>query len=355
MNLLDDRNEMQRLDPERMIDRIMDLPQQCEDAWSIAQGIRLPTEYARVDGVVVLGMGGSAIGGDLVRTLVIDEIGVPFQVVRDYDLPAFVGPNTLVVASSYSGNTEETLSSFQQAVDRASKTLVITTGGKIEQIAVAKGLPLIHFDYKAQPRAALGYSFILLLGALCSAGLIADRSSELAEAVLALKSMRDELGPDAPESRNEAKQLARRLHERIPVIYGGGLLSEVARRWKGQINENGKAWSVFEVLPELNHNAVVGYENPSWGSSKAHVVILDSTLNHPRIRLRERITQEILRQRGISFEIVGSRGQGPLTQMLSSIYVGDFASYYLAMLYNTDPTPVKVISFLKSELEKVQF
>ena len=354
MDLLDDPGEMLKMDPDRMMDRILDLPRQCADAWAIAKAVQLPVEYARVDGVVVLGMGGSAIGGDLARTLVIDELAVPLQLVRDYNLPAFVGPNTLVVASSYSGNTEETLSAFQQALDRGCKGLVITAGGSLEQIAKSRSLPLIHFAYNAQPRAALGYSFVLLLGALTVAGLIKDRSSELAEAVLVLEGMRDELGPASPESRNEAKKLARRLHERLPVVYGGGLLSEVARRWKGQINENSKAWSFFEVLPELNHNAVVGYENPSSLASKVHVLFLDSDLNHPRIRLRQKITQDILSQRGVSFETVQSRGRSALAQMLSSIYFGDFASYYLAMLYRSDPTPVKVISFLKGELDKAR-
>lgn len=353
MNLLDDPKQLQRLDPERMIDRILELPRQCEEAWNIVQGIALPIEYSRVSGVAVLGMGGSAIGGDLVRTLVIDELPLPFQVVRDYDLPAFAGENTLVIASSYSGNTEETLSAFQQAIDRGSKTMAITTGGRLVQMARSKNVPLILFSYKAQPRAALGYSFILLLGALRAAGLITDRSNEIAESVLVLRAMRDEMEPSVPESRNIAKQLARRLHERLPLIYGGGLLSEVARRWKGQMNENGKAWSFFEVLPELNHNAVVGYEYPSWLGAKVHVVFLDSERNHPRIRLRQEITKEILRQRGVSFDVVQSRGKGALAQMLSSVYVGDFVSYYLAILYGADPTPVKVISFLKSELEKV--
>jgi len=352
MNLLDDPKEMQKLDPERMIDRIEEFPQQCEDAWNIARGVALPGDYAQANGVAVLGMGGSAIGGDLVRTLVIDDLALPFQVVRDYDLPAWVGKETLAIASSYSGNTEETLSAFQQALDRGAKTLAITAGGRLEKTARDKNLPLIHFTYKAQPRAALGYSFILLLGALQAAGLGRDRSSEVAEAITLLRSLRNEMAMTVPESQNFAKQLARRLHGRLPVIYGGGLLSEVARRWKGQVNENSKGWSFFEVLPELNHNAVVGYENPSWLNSKLHVVFLDCDRNHPRIRLRQRITKDILGQRGVSFDTVVSRGQGEVAQMLSSVYVGDFTSYYLALLYGADPTPVKVISFLKSELEK---
>ncbi len=350
MNPLDNSDELRKIDRDGMIDRIAELPAQCADAWKIAQGLRLPDEYSLVDGVVVLGMGGSAIGGDLARTLVADEIKVPMQVCREYDLPAYVGRNTLVIASSYSGNTEETLSATDQAINRQAKFVAITAGGKLKDIAQQRGLPLVSFSYQAQPRAALGYSFILLLGVLQKSGLIGDKSSDLQEAIGLLQSVRDEVGPAVPAAGNAAKKLADTMHGRLPIVYGAGLLAEVARRWKGQFNENSKAWAFFEVLPELNHNAVVGYEFPKDLADKILVLFLDSPLLHPRVRLRYAITQEILRRRGVSFEVIEGRGRSPLAQMLTSIYIGDYASFYLSTLYKTDPTPVEVISYLKQRL-----
>ncbi|MCL5266182.1 MAG: bifunctional phosphoglucose/phosphomannose isomerase [Chloroflexi bacterium] len=348
---LDAPDQLRQIDREGMIDRIAELPRQCLDAWNIAQKVTLPADYSVVDGVVVLGMGGSAIGGDLVRTLIADELKVPMQVVRDYDLPAFVGPNTLVVASSYSGSTEETITAFNGAIARKSKVLAITTGGKIKDMAQRMSFPLVVFDYKAQPRAALGFSFVLLLGVLQKLGLVSEVRG-LDEAVQVMERSRARMEPAQPAASNPAKQMAQRIHGRLPIVYGGGLLSEVARRWKGQMNENSKAWSYFEVMPELNHNAVVGYEFPKDLASKLVVIFLDSNLIHPRTRLRYRITQDILTKRGVSFEVVEAEGTSPLAQMMSSIYVGDYVSYYLAILNRVDPTPVDVISYLKQELAR---
>ncbi|MBI4320821.1 MAG: bifunctional phosphoglucose/phosphomannose isomerase [Chloroflexi bacterium] len=350
MQRLDNLEEIRRIDREGMIDRIAELPQQCADAWRMIENLQLPQEYSRVDQVLVLGMGGSAIGGDLARVLTADEMKVPMQVCRDYDLPGYVGPDTLVIASSHSGNTEETLSALEQATRRQSKVVAVTGGGKLRDIVRQQGYPLVFFSYQAQPRAALGYSFILLLGVLQKAGLIGDKSNDVREAVSVLETMRTDLGPEVPTTSNLSKQLAERAYGRLLFVYGGGMLSEVARRWKGQINENGKAWAVFEALPELNHNAVVGYEFPKDMAERIVLVFLDSPLIHPRIRLRHAITQEILARHRIEYHTVESRGASPLAQMLSGIYVGDYTSLYLSVLYEVDPSPVEVISYLKQRL-----
>lgn len=348
---LDDPNIYPQIDPQGMRDRIAEAGRQLEEARRLAASFPHPgPDYSQAKTVLVLGMGGSAIGGDLVRTLAEDQSLVPLLVSREYRLPAWVGPGTLVIASSYSGNTEETLSATQEALDRGAKLIAITTGGKLAQIAEQRGLPLLQFQYAAQPRAALGFSFGLLLSTLARLGYLEESRLGVDEAIAVARSLPSALGPEVPTDTNPAKQLALRLHGRLPVIYGAGILSEVARRWKGQFNENSKAWSFFEQLPELNHNAVVGYENPSDLASRLHVLLLSSSTYHPRVAARVRITSQILQQRGVAHEVVEARGNSPMAQMMDVILTGDYASYYLALLYATDPTPVKTIDFLKEQL-----
>ncbi|MHB1131320.1 MAG: bifunctional phosphoglucose/phosphomannose isomerase [Chloroflexota bacterium] len=353
MEILDDVAAMKRLDPQDMLGRIAELPTQLHGAWRGVAGLTLPRDYSGAESVVVLGMGGSAIGGDLVRTLLLGELGVPMEVVRDYNLPAFVGSRTLTIASSYSGNTEETLAGYRAARERGAKLVVLTTGGQIQQLAESDGVPVVRFSYQAQPRAALGHSLVPLLGILRAAGLIADRGGEVAEAAAVLENLRGRLDENSPAAQNPAKQLANELHEHLPFVYGGGLTAVVAQRWKGQFNENSKAWAAFDVLPELNHNSVVGYEWPAHLTDVIRVVFLASDFVHPRVQARFKVTQEILRRQGIQYAVVQAEGKSALAQLLSSVYYGDYTSYYLATLYGADPSPVKVIDFLKSELTKV--
>ncbi len=341
------------IDPDDMLSRIAELPQQCRDAWANVQAFDLPEDYAQVDGVVITGMGGSAIGGDLVQCLAEPECPVPTLVSRDYTLPAFVGPGTLVVATSYSGNTEETLSAFAQAHERGAKLLAITTGGKLAQQASEWGVPLFTFSYQSQPRAALGYSFIPLLSILQKLGFIAPKSADLEEAIAVMEVLQREIEETVPTAQNPAKQLAQKLYGHLPFVYGAGYLSEVARRWKTQFNENSKAWGVFDELPELNHNAVVGYEFPADLAERILVVMLTSSLDHPHTQVRFQVTSEILARRGVAHEMVEARGRSPLAHVLSTTHFGDYVSYYLAMLYRADPSPMDSIDYLKERLAQV--
>ena len=347
------------IDPDDMLGRIAELPQQCRDAWANVQSLKLPPEYRQVNKIVVLGMGGSAIGGDLLRVLAEPECALPIVTNRDYTVPAFVNAGTLVIASSYSGNTEETLSGFAQARERGAKLLAITTDGELAQRARELGVPLLTFRYQSQPRAALGYSLVSLIGVVQKLGFIGDKAADLEEAIAVMESLQEEIRETVPCSlpspvtENPAKQLAKRLYGHLPVIYGSGYLAEVAHRWKTQLNENAKVWSFFEPLPELNHNAVVGYQFPEELAERTLVVMLASSLDHPRNKTRFQVTQEILTQRGIAYETVEARGESPLAQMLSAIHFGDYVSYYLALLYEIDPTPVRVIDYLKERLAQL--
>lgn len=349
---LDNVQEMRRQDPEGMVDRIAELPDQLREAWQNASGFSLPPDYADIDNVVIMGLGGSAIGGDLARTLVAGEARVPIEVVREYDPPGYVGPRTLAIATSYSGNTEETLAAYEAARRRGAKLVVLTTGGQLLQRAHAHGVPAYRFTYRSQPRAALGHSLVPLLVFLQRANVIADKGSQVEEAARVLTGVCTRISPRVPVAENAAKQLANDFHGRLLAIYGGGLTAEVARRWKGQLNENAKHWATFDVLPELDHNSVVGYEYPAGLAASLRVVFLETDYAHERVKARFKATQELLRRQGIQFHVVRAVGGGPLAQMLGAVYLGDFTSYYLAMLNGVDPTPVKAIDWLKAELAK---
>ncbi len=348
---LDNPQDVTRRDAEGMLGHILALPEQVRAAWQLSRSFTAPADYRQPDAVVVLGMGGSAIGGDLVRTAVSGELKVPLAVVRDYALPAFVGPSTLVIASSHSGETEETLTAFEAARARGSKCLAITTGGTLLSRARAAGLPAIQFSYASQPRAALGYSTTLLLGVLDRLGLVGDKSADVAESADLLAAMAGELRPETPTGQNPAKQVARFCEGKVVVAYGG-VLAEVARRWKGQVNENAKSWAYFEAFPELDHNAVVAYQDPAGLRDRIAVVMLASDYDHPRVRVRFQATGDLMDRYGVAHQTVAARGKSLLAQIFSTGYVGDFASYYLAALYGVDPTPIEAISQLKAELSR---
>ena len=350
---LDSPETWSAIDPGDMLGRIGELPEQCENAWAEIMAMDIPLPSTDFHNVLVLGMGGSAIGGDLVRTLVWKESQIPMIVNRDYDIPAFVNKHTLAIASSYSGNTEETLSSLEQVQESGAVLVAISTGGELARRAQASNIPTVPIKYDSQPRAALGHSLVLLLGVLQKANLIADKSGDLEEAVGVMRKLQAEICAEVPTAENPAKQLAIELQGRLPIVYGAGYLSEVARRWKGQFNENAKNWSFFEILPELNHNAVLGYQFPAELAQHLVVITLRSHLDHPRNRKRADVTQEMLEQRGIKCRMIESRGESPLAVMLSSIHFGDYVSYYLALLNGADPTTVDAISYLKKRLAEM--
>jgi len=341
------------LDQQGMLACIAGLPRQCEDGWNGIRDLELPDEYRKVNQVVIIGIGGSAIGGDLLRTLLVQECPVPIIVHRDYTLPAFVDQCTLVIACSYSGNTEETLLGFDNALRSGARVLSITTGGELARKTREQDLPLCLFHYETQPRAAVGYSLMYLLGIMQCLGFVSDKSADVAEAVAVMWQWQAEIKESVPSAENAAKSLAMKLHQRLPVVYGAEHLSEVARRWKGQFNENAKSWCVFDVLPELNHNTVAGYPFPPGLPHSVHVVILTSMLNHPRVLLRFDITRELLQEHGFACDTVEARGHSALAQMLSTVHFGDYVSYYLAMLYDVDPWSMESIQLVKERLGRL--
>ena len=354
MTNLDDPEVYIKFDPSNMLRRIGELPQQCLNAWKSATGFTLPSDYSNVDKVVILGLGGSAIGGDLVSTLALEEGKIPVLVHRDYDLPPMVDARTLVIASSYSGNTEETISSFTKALETPAKKVIVTTGGRLKALAAESRVPVFTFHYEAEPRTAFGYSFFSLLAILQRLGLISIEQKDIDETIMVVEELSPRLDKDVLLATNPAKQLATKLLGRLVIVYGAGVLSKVAYRWKTQLNETSKTSAFNECFPELNHNAVVGYKFPSWLKEKAFVVLLCSPSLHPRILMRYKVTAEILADAGIAHEVVEARGQSPLSQIMSAVLFGDHVSYYLAMLNEVDPSPVAIIDYLKRRLAEIE-
>lgn len=349
---LDDPSLHARLDPEDMYARVDDLAAQLERGWEVGASVPIPDEYRDVQNIVVAGMGGSAIGGSLVEAYGAGEIPRPFSVWRGYGVPGFVGPETLFIAVSFSGETEETISGFTAAHERGARVMAITSGGTIGRLAAAWGVPCIRFAYASQPRSALGYLFAPLLRIMETLGFLSHQEAHVREAIDVVRNAGREWGKDSPESRNGAKQLARTLQPAVPVVYGAELLSAVARRWKTQLNENAKTWAFYEEFPELDHNAIVGYRYPRDASSRIHVLLLDSPLLSERVKRRMAVTEELMRDYGVPHSRIEGRGRSALAQTLSLIALGDYVTYYLALLHGADPTEIEPIVRLKHALAR---
>ena len=348
---LNDLERFQQLDKEKMIDHINNLPQQLTSAWQFAYKCPLP-DWQGIETILVAGMGGSAIGGDLVAAYAAPSCDAAIIVHRDYQLPAWAHTEkVLVVCSSHSGNTEETLDVFMHALKSDCRILVITTGGEMAALAEKKKIPLWRFDYPSQPRAAIGYSFALLLALLARLKLIPDPESELRQAISAMQDQAASIKPEVVVVNNPAKRLAGQLVERCVTIFGAGIMGPVARRWKCQINENAKSQATFELLPEADHNTLQGIKEPDEQFGAAMNVFLRAPVNHPRNQLRDEFTRKFFMIQGQNTDFYLAQGQSRLAQMLTTLHFGDYVSYYLAMANGVDPTPVPMLSHLKEKMK----
>jgi len=347
---LDDITAQTTLDPQNMYQQIYDLPDQLEQAWQLGKNQPM-NDDKDIHQIVLSGMGGSAIGADLLASYCTDICPLPIFVHRDYDLPTWVnGPHTLLIASSHSGNTEETLSGYQLALQRGCRTLAITTGGKLAELARAANQPVWMFNHSGQPRAAVGFSFALLLAALKKMGFVPDPSNEFHGAIQTMRQQRERIQIEVPAARNPAKRLAGQMVGRWVSVFGSGLLSPVARRWKGQISELAKAWAQFEFLPEANHNTLAGILNPEDLFNHSFSIFLQSASDHPRNQLRGELTRKAFIKEGINADLFQAEGETPMAQLWTTLHFGDFAAYYLAMAYEVDPTPVEAIENFKREM-----
>lgn len=339
-----------KLDSQNMLAEMNGLPEQLLSAWKEAEAMPLP-EFSGVKKVLIAGMGGSAIGASLLKAYAAPLSSVPIEVHRDYGLPAWAdGPDTLVIVSSHSGNTEETLSAMETALEQGCSLLSISTGGKLAELAEKNGTDHWIFNHKGQPRAAVGYSFCLLLNVFYRLRFLADPWEEIQDAVAEMNNQVGRLTPEVPDHDNPAKLMAGQMIDRWVSVFGADLLTPVARRWKGQVSEIAKAWGQFEALPEADHNTLAGVVNPEEVLSKTIVLFLQAESNHPRNQRRIELTKKNFMIEGINTVLIKAKGDTRLAQMWTLIQFGDYTAYYLAMAYDVDPTPVAAIENLKREL-----
>jgi glucose/mannose-6-phosphate isomerase len=342
-----DRETIGRFDPTDQLTDVLAIPEHLRDAlWKV--------ESADLDawdapgGLVVAGMGGSAIGGQLARAILGDHASRPLLAARAYGLPPWTTPDTTVLCASYSGNTEETLACYEAAGVIGAQRVVVTSGGKLAELARADGVPVVPVAGGFQPRAAVAYMTVAVLqvAALCGVG--PGMNSELDVAADHLEELVIEWGPEGAAD-GLAKRLARQLHGTVPIVAGAGLTTPIAYRWKTQINENAKMPAYAQELPELDHNEIVGWAAAS-ELGRFSAVFLDDCDTHPRVKERIELTSRLIAPGAAGVHRVESRGQTTVERVFSLILLGDLVSVYLAALRGVDPANVEVLDRLKNEL-----
>lgn len=345
-----DKLDLGTVDPEGSIKAVLDFPRQFEEAMREAFDFDLP-KVGHFDSILITGMGGSAVGGDILKVLLKEKSEVFVEVNRGYSIPVWVGKNTLLMGVSYSGNTEETLSSCEEALRRGVKAIFVSSGGKLGKMAEERGIPIFKVPSGLQPRAALGYLSAPLLVFMNRLG-VANFDEEFKETISVLQGMSEEFSPEVPLSANGAKELASWLYGSVPLIYGDGGISGVAAyRWKTQINENSKQPAYYHFLPELDHNEIVGWTSRSF-KDVFKVVALRHVRENRRVSLRFGITRKLILGSVGGWREIEGKGKGEMALLYSLIYFGDLVSLYLAYLNGVDPTPVDVITELKNEMAK---
>ena len=355
---LDDPTSYQALDTGGMLDFAVRFPAQVQRAAEIGQEFARSVRLPRPRQVVLAGMGGSGVVGDCLARLCEHRASVPLLVCRNYEIPAFVGTDTLFIACSHSGDTEETLAAAREARRRRASMVCITTGGALRRFAkrcAKTGVRLLEIPQTTPPmppRAALGYLLVPAVSVLQAAGLYPHARREIAEAVPLLERLRDRVGPKVPTARNQAKQLAKHLFGKMPWVQGTvGLMSAAAYRWRCQFNENSKVLACSSEYPELNHNEVVGWELATRPDLAIEVVVLCRPGDDRRNQARVRITRRLLKSKA-RVHLVEAQGRLPLAQLLWAVYLGDFTSLYLGLLNGVNPASTEAIAVLKKELAR---
>ena len=348
---LDDLDRFKQLDSHNMLGEIDNLPDQLGFAYQLGLRLALP-DWKDFRHVVIAGMGGSANSGDLIVVYCASISPLPVSVHRDYDLPLFArGPETLVICVSHSGNTEETLSAFEAARKAECRIVALGRGGELAQRARANDIPFWAFDHAGQPRSAVGFTFGLMLAMFERLGFIPNQKEAVEEALTSMKRTQQHLKADVHAVKNPAKRYAGQLMGRWVTFVGSGLMTAVAHRWKEQINKLAKAGANVELLPDADHNTLVGTLNPQ-ETLNAHTMtlFLRAPSDHPRNRLRSDLTRQAFMLEGMNTDYVDARGNTPLAHMWSLIIFGDYMAYYLAMGYGVDPTPTQVLADFKETI-----
>jgi glucose/mannose-6-phosphate isomerase len=352
---LDDLEGMVRLDTLGVLGAVERWPQQCREAWALGSRARGLPDAADLSSIVVLGMGGSGVSGDVVQAVVEPRLGVPWRTIKGYGpLPEWIGRNTLVFAVSYSGDTEETLAAFEAARERGARAVALSSGGTLADLAREGGVAHLQVPPGLQPRASLPFLTLPLLAALERMELVPPLRADLEEALQVLDDLAARCGRTQPARTNLAKALSRRISGRIPVVYGAeGVSATAAYRFKCDLNEYAKTPAFWHFLPELDHNEIVGWDQLSQLTSQRFVaILLRDAEEHPRVALRFDTTRKLVAPRLADVAEIDARGESPLARILSLIFVTQLAAIYVGLSYGVDPGPVAVIEDLKAELAR---
>lgn len=347
-------DRIKKIDSENMFEILKKFPEQVREAVDIGNSIKI-NEVKGTNDVVILGMGGSAIGGDLLRSYCNSrkESGhLRFLINRSYDLPSFIDGSPFIIGSSYSGGTEETISSFKQAMNLTSNLACISTGGELSKIAVNHKIPVVAIPGGLQPRCAVGYSFFPMLFLLIKTKLISKPEGILKSIFETIQSLPEKAEKYSTiDDKNLAINIAQRIKGKIPIIYSASERTDVLNlRWRGQIQENAKNAAFGAYLPEMNHNEINGFSNPEYIKAGSIIIFLRDEEDHPRVKIRFDALEEILRDSGIDVLSLQGSGSNLMTRIFDLLYLADWVSYYLAVLLDTDPTPIPLITKLKEKL-----
>jgi glucose/mannose-6-phosphate isomerase len=352
--MLNELEEIKNVDKNNMIGIYLELPEHIEDAIKIAEDSEIDSsilDSPDLANIIITGMGGSAIGGDVLNSWFFDKLSIPLIINRDYSIPSFAGKNTLLIGVSYSGNTQETLDAIAEGLDRNCKIVCITSGGKLENFCIEYNLSMIKIPKGLPPRSATGYLLVPLAVILERLKLV-DATSEIRESVPALKELKEEIKPEIPMDENYAKDIALEIKDTFPMIYAYGFLEPIARRWKTQFNENSKIISGFGGFPENSHNDIVGWaEDEDYVKQQFSIIYLRSKDEPPKVSAQIEYTKKV--QEGYVngiFELKAPEGSR-LYQMLYLMYLGDFVSLYLAVLRGVDPMPIEAIDEMKEAIK----
>lgn len=348
--VLDQPEEIKKIDKSDILGHCVKTSIYCEDA--VQRAKQVSVRYGKPRHIVVVGMGGSAIGGEILRGWLLDELPIPVEVCRDYSLPAYANEDTLVFAISCSGKTEETLSAFVDAVKRRCNIITITSGEHLLSFSEKLGVPYIIVPSDLPSRVTLPYLFFPLPILLEKLGVLKDKENEIQETIRIVKKLGRENSPETPTRENPSKKLALELRETIPVVYGFRQYAAIARRLKTQFNENSKVPSRHDVFPELNHNEVVAWEASEALTKRFSVLLIRDREEPPEIRHRIEATKSLVLNKAQKVLEVHARGESKLAKIFSVLFVGDLTSVYLAILRNSDPTPVEIINKMKEEMSK---
>ncbi len=333
---------------------LLDFHLQIQEGLPLFKNSKVTIDASRVKNILYFGMGGSGITGELLSDVLFDELRVPLNVVRGYLSPAYCSSETLLIVSSYSGNTEETLSALQASADKGAQILAITSGGKLAEMAAEKGWNLIKIPAGLMPRQALGSLFFPLYHMLGTAKLIHNYEKDLTKFIKFIADLNKK--NDYPQAGQHvlSLELARTVQGKVPVIYSTApYLKTISKRWQNQVHENGKSPAFANNLPEMNHNEIVGWESEMEHLDRFIVIFLENENPHPRIQKRIELSKKIIKERGIKVVDIYTCGTTIMEKVFSLIVLGDWMSYFLALAYKKDPATIKNIDFLKQEMTKL--